>query len=46
MRINAEVLGEQPSIIKFVEVEKEKIITIKEPSFIVKIWLWIKNIFK
>lgn len=54
IRINVEILGEQPSIIKFVEVEKEKVVTIEKEkiiiinpvkSFFSKIIAWIKNIF-
>ena len=49
IRINVEISGEQPSIVKFVEVEKETTTTIKEnpiSSFFSRIIAWIKNIFK
>lgn len=37
------IVAEMPSVTKFVVIEKE--IIIKEPNILVKIWLWIKNIF-
>jgi len=48
IRINVEILGEQPSIIKFIEVEKEEE-KFKEPNFIKQIWnnliAFFKNLF-
>jgi len=47
--INVEILGEQQSIVKFVEVEKEKIVLVKSNLFIEiwdKITAWIKSLFR
>lgn len=43
IKINVEILGEQPSIVKFVEVEKP--IIIKERNILLKIWDWFKSWF-